>query len=126
MLHQQARSLRSFIGSLDYGQSREFYRRLGFAELELSERMCYFKVNDKLGFYLQDYHVADWVQNSMIFLEVVDVEESHRLIQSLDLPGRFPNVRLSEIKEETWGKEFFLHDPSGVLWHIGAFLPSDS
>ena len=20
-----------------------------------------------------------------------------------------------------WGNEFFLHDPSGILWHIGKF-----
>ena len=28
---------------------------------------------------------------------------------------------LSEIVKNDWGNEFFLHDPSGILWHIGKF-----
>jgi hypothetical protein len=28
---------------------------------------------------------------------------------------------LSKIVNNDWGSEFFLHDPSGILWHIGCF-----
>jgi len=32
-------------------------------------------VNENLGFYLQDYYVKKWCNNSMVFLEVDDIDE---------------------------------------------------
>ncbi len=83
--------------------------------------MSYFKIFESLGFYLQDYYVEDWVNNSMIFLEVDSVEYYWNELQGLKLRYRYKDVKLSEIKEEDWGKECFLHDPSGTLWHFGQF-----
>lgn len=83
--------------------------------------MSYFKVNDNLGFYLQRAYVKDWVDNSMLFLEVENVEEYLASLKSKNLTNQFPKVKLSEIVVNDWGKEFFLHDPSGILWHIGCF-----
>lgn len=40
----------------------------------------------------------------------------------LDLTSKYPTVKLSSIRLEQWGKECFLHDPSGIPWHIGEFL----
>jgi len=42
-------------------------------------------------------------------------------LQQLNLTDQFPAVRLSAIQQETWGQQFFLHDPSGILWHMGVF-----
>jgi len=83
--------------------------------------MSYFKINDQLGFYLQDYYVKDWVDNSMIFLEVKDVETCRQEVKAKNLTEKYELVRLSEIKKMEGGREFFLHDPSGVLWHFGQF-----
>ena len=41
---------------------------------------------------------------------------------ALDLPSKYNSVRLTPIREYDWGKECFLHDPSGILWHIGEFF----
>jgi len=91
------KSIRPFIGSKNYSISREFYKNLGFEEVITSEKMSYFYIKE-FGFYLQDAYVKDWVDNSMIFLEVDNLESTleHR-------------------------NEFFLHDPSGILWHFGKF-----
>jgi hypothetical protein len=113
-------SIRTFIGSKNYNISRNFYLDLGFKELITSEKMSYFYL-DRFGFYLQDYYVKDWVENSMIFLEVGNLENTLKKIQSLKLTEKYENVRLSEIVRNEWGDEFFLHDPSGILWHIGTF-----
>ena len=83
--------------------------------------MCLFKVNENLGFYLQDCYVKDWVDNSMLFLEVDDVEECEKGLLALGLDKRYKNVRFSDIKVEDWGRELFMHDPSGILWHFGEF-----
>ena len=82
--------------------------------------MSYFYKN-ACGFYLQDAYVIDWINNSMIFLEVENVEAYWNELLALDLQVKYETVRLVPIKNETWGKEFFVHDPSGVLWHIGSF-----
>jgi catechol 2,3-dioxygenase-like lactoylglutathione lyase family enzyme len=116
-----AKSIRPFIGARDYDASRRFYQALGFEETVLSPAMSVFEVNDTVGFYLQNAYVKDWVDNTMIFLEVDDVRSYFQELQALGLPDQYPGVRLIPVREEAWGRECFLHDPSGILWHIGEF-----
>ncbi len=120
-MQHRATSIQTFIGALDYDASRSFYRELGFEELILSEKMSNFRVTEHLGFYLQDYYVKDWVNNSMIFLEVDSVDRYWEELQKTGLDQKYKNVRFTPIKHYDWGKECFMHDPSGVLWHFGEF-----
>ncbi|MEM9835472.1 MAG: glyoxalase [Bacteroidota bacterium] len=113
-------SLRAFIGAKEFSLSRQFYRELGFTEMVLSENLSYFSLNDH-GFYLQDYYLEDWVNNSMLFFAVTDLTATLKFIASLRLPEKYPGVRLSDIQHNDWGDVFFLHDPAGVLWHVGVF-----
>lgn len=83
--------------------------------------MSLFKVNDKLAFYLQDYYAKEWINNSMLFLEVDDLDRCRETLLKKNLPAKFHSVRFSEIRNEVWGRELFMHDPSGVLWHFGEF-----
>ncbi|RSK44758.1 VOC family protein [Hymenobacter perfusus] len=117
---QKIRSLRPFIGAKDYAVSRRFYSAFGFTETVLSPAMCLFTLRG-VSFYLQDAYVADWVDNTMLFLEVEDAEQYWQELTALDLPGQFAGVRLLPVQHEPWGKECFVHDPAGVLWHIGEF-----
>ena len=120
-MKHQAISIRTFIGAKDFKTSRTFYQKLGFTESVVSDKMSYFRVNEKLGFYLQDYYVAGWADNSMVFLEVDDVGRYWEALNKLGLHHKYEKVRLTPIKEYDWGRECFMHDPSGVLWHIGEF-----
>ena len=114
------KSIRTFIGAKDYEVSRSFYADLGFKEVITSDKMSYFYLGE-FGFYLQDYYVKDWIDNSMIFFEVDDVNRALETIKDLKLTEKYPNTRLTDIVENDWGNEFFLHDPSGILWHFGIF-----
>lgn len=114
------KSIRPFIGAKDYDVSRNFYNDLGFEEVIISHDMSLFKLRG-FSFYLQDAYVKDWIDNSMLFLEVENPEELLTQIKQLALEKKYKGVRLSEMVYNDWGKEFFLHDPSGILWHIGAF-----
>jgi hypothetical protein len=40
---------------------------------------------------------------------------------ALELPAKYPGVRLTSVQQYDWGSECFLHDPSGILWHFGQF-----
>lgn len=119
-MDHKAISIRPFIGSKNFEQSRSFYRDLGFEEVVLFHNMSYFKTKG-IGFYLQDAYVKDWIDNTMVFLEVDDVDRYWNELSALDLSSKYVGVRLTSIKQNDWGKECFLHDPCGILWHFGQF-----
>ena len=118
-------SIRPFIGAKNFDASRSFYIDLGYKEVYISSKLVLFKVNEKLSFYLQDYYDKSWIDNSMLFLEVDNIQESYRDIKARNLSEKYKSVRLSDIVTEVWGQEFFLHDPSGILWHIGTFSDTE-
>ncbi len=120
-MNHKAKSIRSFIGAKDYEISRSFYRDLGFTEHVIFHNMSYFE-SGNLGFYLQDYYLEDWINNSMIFMEVDDVNRFWNELIQLDLLSKYDTVKLVPVRELDWGRECFVHDPSGVLWHFGEFI----
>lgn len=120
-MSQNVISIRPFIGSKDFTVSRSFYSALGFQESMLSPNLSYFS-KQGMGFYLQDAYVKDWIDNTMVFLEVENADRYYDEVLALDLPGKYEGVRLVPMRYESWGREFFLHDPSGILWHFGEFL----
>jgi len=113
-------SIRPFIGAKNFNQSREFYKDLGFKEHIISSRLSVFHYHT-ISFYLQDAYVKDWVDNTMVFVEVDNVDDYWDELQNLNLIEKYPMVRLLPPIKLDWGKECFVHDPSGVLWHFGAF-----
>lgn len=119
-MEHKAKSIRPFIGAKDYETSRNFYRDLGFNEVILSADMSYFSSNE-FGFYLQNAYVKDWVDNTMIFMEVEDVERFWNELSKLELTSKYENIQLKPVRKLDWGKECFVHDPSGILWHFGEF-----
>jgi len=125
MIHP-AKSIRTFIGTKDYQESIRFYEVLGFGVKEVAEKMSVVTVKDNIVFYLQDYYLKSWCENTMIFLEIEDHLESYwEAIKVLGLTDKFPGVKLSKIHYNDWGNEFFLHDPAGNLWHFGVFKQPD-
>ena len=120
-MSQKIISIRAFIGAENFELSRNFYTDLGFQESVLFHKLSYFS-KQGVGFYLQDAYVKDWIDNTMIFLEVENVEQYWNELLALDLTSKYEGVRLTPVRYEPWGKECFLHDPSGILWHFGEFL----
>ncbi len=120
-MNYQIKNIRTFIGAKNYEISKAFYRDLDFIESVISPKMSLFTVSDNLSFYLQDYYVKKWIDNSMVFLEVDDVEQCYATLAQKALPQKYKGVKLSPIKNDNWGRECFLHDPAGVLWHFGQF-----
>lgn len=120
-MNHQAKSLRPFIGASDFSRSRDFYSAMGFEEVVISPTFSLFRIDESLSFYLQDYFIKDWIDNTMLFWEVEDLDSHHAEFKARELPKRFPGVRVSTIKTDDWGREYFVHDPDGILWHIGEF-----
>ena len=87
-MEHTAKSIRPFIGSKNYIISRTFYQDLGFQEIVISSNMSYFKTGE-MGFYLQDAYVKDWVDNTMVFMEVNDVKQFWNDLLALELPIKY-------------------------------------
>ena len=49
------------------------------------------------------------------------MERIYKGLKELGMERKFKNVKVSEIKETKHGKQIFVHDPSGVLWHFFEF-----
>ncbi|MGJ8685336.1 MAG: glyoxalase [Nonlabens sp.] len=113
-------SIRPFIGCNDYKESIAFYEAIGFQVISIAQNMSVCSIGS-CSFYLQDAHIKDWIDNTMLFLEVENPEGFLNHLKSLDLKKQFPSIQLKEMVHPDWGKEFFLHDPSNILWHIGSF-----
>lgn len=113
-------SIRPFIGAKDFKTSKNFYTDLGFEIIELSTDLCLLKMNH-LHCYLQNAYVKDWVDNTMIFMEVANVAEFYLKLLDLKLTSKYNTVKIVPIRDLEWGKECFVHDPSGILWHFGEF-----
>ena len=120
-MNHKAVSIRPFIGAKNFELSRKFYQNLAFVETILGNNFSYFHT-EGIGFYLQDAYVKDWIDNSMIFMEVDSVDRYYQELLALNLPSKYEGVRLIPIKTNDWGMECFLHDPSGILWHFGEFF----
>jgi catechol 2,3-dioxygenase-like lactoylglutathione lyase family enzyme len=119
-MKHNAISLRPFIGAKNFNISRLFYTDLGFEESIISPDMSYFKTGE-MGFYLQNAYVKDWVDNTMVFLEVENIEHFWQQLVALGLEKKYEGVRIEPVRHLDWGKECFVHDPSGILWHFGKF-----
>jgi len=114
-------SIRPFIGTKNFSLSREFYRLLGFRELIIGEKMSYFEIGNNLGFYLQDFFVREWIENTVVFVELEEPDLFLSKIKKMRLDHHYENTLITEMKIEEWGKEFHLRDPAGILWHFGKF-----
>jgi len=95
----KSKRIMPFIGAKDYQESRRFYCELGFVVGE-GEEYCEVKVNDELGFWLQKYYHKGWVNNSMIFLEIPDVELWEKELLAKELHLKYKYVRFTEIKTQ--------------------------
>lgn len=116
----EAVSVRPFLGSADFNISRQFYQFLGFKEVVLEPRLSLFE-GYGVHFYLQDAYVKEWIENTMVFVELGDPEVLLKKFRDLNISNSFPSAKLSAMRKELWGEQFFLHDPAGNLWHFGCF-----
>lgn len=119
---QSVKSLNTFIGARDFNVSRGFYTDIGFIEVVIFDNLSYFKMGD-FGFYLQEYAVKEWLENTVLCLEIIDIESYFSFIQNQTVANQYPDANISDIQNLEWGKVFNIEDPSGVLWHVAEFKP---
>ena len=118
MANLRASDIKTFVGSRNFDESREFYVALGWkvnfdagdlAELELGD--C--------RFYLQDYYQRQWCENSMLHITVEDSEAWHRHVESVVTSGSYGAARVKVPEIQDYGALVtHVWDPVGVLLHF--------
>jgi len=114
-------SVRPFVGAKNFEVSRTFYKDIGFTETVLSPVLSLFR-SGEVGFYLQDAYLKEWIDNTMVFFEVEDAGNVYEGLAAVHLSQKYQDVKLVPLRTEHWGRECFLHDPSGILLHFGEFF----
>lgn len=111
--------LRAFLPAKDFATSKAFYVALGFEPVWSSNTLVLFRLG-RLSFFVQDYYVKEWAENTMLDLRVSDVDAYWEHLQTLELPQRFPGARSSAPENDaaTGIRRGSLIDPAGVLWHF--------
>lgn len=105
---------------MNFKISQSFYKDLGFEERRISEKMSLF-IKDEISFYLQDYYAKEWLENTMVLLEVESAAHFYQHLQELELDKKYENIKVIPVQQNDWGNECMLIDPSGVLWHFAEF-----
>ena len=118
MVNLNASDIKTFIGSKNFDESREFYTAIGFklnfdagdlAELELGN--C--------RFYLQNYYQRKWCENSMLHITVEDAEAWYQNVSTVLATKSYGAARVKEPGEQSYGALVtHVWDPVGVLLHF--------
>lgn len=104
--------IRPFIPCKDYAHSIHFYSELGLA--------CEYVSNDltlvssgQSTFFLQRFYHKDLAENLMFQLIVLDIDTAFAMANKSE-----HKTKITPIRQERWGKVFYLTGPSGELWHV--------
>lgn len=113
-----ASDIKTFLGSKDFEESRDFYLALGcklnfeqddIAELELGN--C--------RFYLQRYYQRQWCENSMLHITVSDAAAWYRHVQGILGRRTYGAARVKPPERAPYGALVtYVWDPVGILLHL--------
>jgi hypothetical protein len=114
----EATTLYPFVPSgRSFETSLEFFAAIGFETKWRQDGLAGLRFGGAY-FMLQQIDVPQWQENQMITFEVTDLGDYWATLDSLNLPERFPGVKLRPPTDFPWGREIHLIDPGGVCWHV--------
>jgi len=122
-MNVQATTLYPFVPSgADFALALKFFAAVGFQTEWQQPGIAGLRFGGAY-FLLQDINIPIWQENQMITFEVTDLEAYGSELAALDLPGKFPGVKLRPPTDFPWGRELHFIDPGGVCWHVRKAKP---
>jgi catechol 2,3-dioxygenase-like lactoylglutathione lyase family enzyme len=114
----QVLAIRPFVPAQDFALSKRFYEALGFRVTLAEPPIAVLKLGS-FSFILQDLSQPDLAENLMLQLLVRNVDSFWAGIDFTQVAENFGIKPPRPPAMQPWGmKVGFVHDPSGVLWHI--------
>jgi len=115
----KATDLRPFVPARDFALSKRFYAALGWETLDVGPKLALVRVGEGQHFYLQDYYVKEFAENTTLHVTVHDADAWHAHVSAALRAGDFACARVQPPKRQDYGATtVFVHDPSGVLLHL--------
>ena len=112
-------NLTAFLPAKNFKLCCKFYEDLGFEKRASIEGAVRYEL-DNFGFWLKDYYVKEYAENTMLCLYVPDIQSWYNRIEKLDIGKNYNGLAkvFSKPHEEHGSLVMQLGDPSGILWHI--------
>lgn len=114
-------NIRTFLPSIDFESSKQFYLDLGFTIQWEGEDLIIFGTKS-YNFFLQKYYNKDWAENLMMQLHVTDIEEVYAVFEKVY--KKYEGCKIKPIFTADYGRTFHLIGPAGELWHITETMES--
>ena len=109
--------IRTFVPAKHFEISKAFYCDLGWKNIWQDDHLAIME-NANQRFYLQDYYVKDWAENSMLHVSVADALSWQQHVATLIKQEKYSGVRVEGPRQEPYGALVtYVWDPSGVLIH---------
>ena len=117
MTELRALSLLPFVPSgSDYDASRRLFAELGFEEVWENSGYAGFR-NGNAQFILQNFNDQKFAENFMVRINVADLDAWWTAVSGLELPMKYPGLRINPPANFPWGREVNFIDLAGVCWH---------
>ncbi len=113
--------IETFVPCRDFNESCDFYAAIGFSVSDpvsgdtLTASASY---PSQGAIILQDYYVKDWAENTMMTINVPELDAFIHRVESYQSQHPDSPVRYRGPQDFGWGLQIHLLDPSGVLWHV--------
>ncbi|TCK02976.1 hypothetical protein CLV83_4029 [Marinobacterium mangrovicola] len=107
-----ATSIKGMIQVNNLDESLCFYSEIGFDIEQISEDYFYL-MNNGASFLIQHFYYLSVAKNQFLNICVSDIRLAHQLCS-----GSSYKMKISSIKQEVWGKVFYLWGPSRELLHV--------
>ena len=110
--------LRPFVPARSFAESKEFYTSLGWKVKDLGDALALVQLDER-SFYLQNYFVEEFAQNTMLHIAVEDAQAWYEHVSSIVRTKKFAGARVQPPTRQAYGAVVtFVHDPAGVLLHL--------
>ena len=115
--------IRPFIPAQSFEHSKLFYSSIGWTVKDVATDLALVESRD-VHFYLQDYYVKEFAENTMLHITVEDAHAWYQHVDAVLRDKRFPAARVQPPKLQPYGALVtFIHDPAGVLLHLCQWNP---
>lgn len=115
-------NIRTFVPSIDFEVSKQFYLDLGFEISWEGEDLIIFGTKTQ-NFFLQKAYVKEWAENCMMQMHVDNLEDLYD--KALPLIDKYENTKINSIFTADYGRTFHLIGPAGELWHMTEIQKKD-
>ena len=112
------KDLKAFVPSKEFDVSTQFYKDLGFTMISDADVVREFEIG-KFRFLLQNFHVAEWANNSVMQLEMDDLDSWVEHVNASGVEENYESVRVAgPMQHSETLRILHVVDPAGVCWNF--------